>query len=152
MQIVSTPIGWLSIAEHEGKLADISFMDRKSGTRQQVSRLEEKTGIQLAGYFQKKTRCFNLPLGLQGTDFQLRVWRALSDIPFGEVRTYGQLARQLRSSPRAVGNACRANPLPIVIPCHRVVSAQGIGGYAGKISGSVLERKRWLLNHEGVIK
>ena len=84
-----------------------------------------------------------------GTAFQRRVWRALQRIPLGEVRTYGELAVELDSCARAVAQACRANPLPILIPCHRVVSASGLGGYMGQIDGPLLEIKRWLLHHEG---
>ena len=84
-----------------------------------------------------------------GTPYQRRVWLALQQIPVGEVRTYGELSAELKSSPRAVAQACRANPLPILIPCHRVVSASGLGGYMGKKSGTELEIKRWLLHHEG---
>jgi len=85
---------------------------------------------------------------LQGTDFQRRVWRALSKIPYAEVKTYGQLAKELQTSARAIGNACRQNPLPIIIPCHRIVASHGIGGFAGKTTGSHIDAKRWLLAHE----
>ena len=71
-------------------------------------------------------------------------------IPPGKVMTYGEVARQLDSSPRAVGNACRANPLPIIIPCHRIVGQTGTGGYGGFRTGKVVEIKHWLLHHEGV--
>ncbi len=84
-----------------------------------------------------------------GTPYQRRVWQALQQIPVGEVRTYGELSAELKSSPRAVAQACRANPLLILIPCHRVVSASGLGGYMGKSEGPELEIKRWLLHHEG---
>ncbi|MCU7836479.1 MAG: methylated-DNA--[protein]-cysteine S-methyltransferase [gamma proteobacterium symbiont of Taylorina sp.] len=89
-----------------------------------------------------------------GTNFQQKVWQALSQIPVSEVVTYGQLAADLNSSPRAVGNACRKNPLPLIIPCHRVVSVSGIGGYAGdtialqKTEINFLAIKQWLLSHE----
>jgi methylated-DNA-[protein]-cysteine S-methyltransferase len=72
-------------------------------------------------------------------------------IPPGEVRTYGALARKLRSSARAVGNACRANPVPMVVPCHRVVGATGLGGYMGAFTGDPLAIKEWLLRHEGAL-
>ena len=91
---------------------------------------------------------------LQGTEFQQRVWQALLEIPAGEVMTYGQLALKLNSSPRAVGNACRNNLFPVIIPCHRVVSASGVGGYAGdtlalqKTKIDFLAIKKWLLAHE----
>ena len=86
-----------------------------------------------------------------GTPYQRRVWQALQQIPVGEVCTYGELSAELNSSPRAVAQACRANPLPILIPCHRVVSATGLGGYMGKSEGHELAIKRWLLHHEGYV-
>lgn len=149
MFTLNSPIGWLRIKSENGNLVDIEFMQRKPVVEQSPSRLETNTVAQLSQYFQNKKQKFNLPLNLNGTDFQRRVWQALQNIPFGQVKTYGQLAKELNSSPRAIGNACRANPFPIVIPCHRVVAANGLGGYAGKTSGPVLERKRWLLLHEG---
>jgi methylated-DNA-[protein]-cysteine S-methyltransferase len=106
----------------------------------------------LRDYFEdaQAVTCAHNPVGL-GTAFQQRLWRALCDIPVGETRTYGELAKELGSAPRAVGQACRCNPLPILVPCHRVVSAQGIGGYDGaEEAGVELQRKRWLLHHEGV--
>lgn len=95
----------------------------------------------------------NVPLSLQGTDFQLSVWKALCTIPYGKTSTYGAIARQLSAelgrnvSPRAVGSAVGHNPISIIIPCHRVVGADGsLTGYAGG-----LERKKWLLKFEGAI-
>jgi len=87
---------------------------------------------------------------IEGTPFQLRVWWALLNIPLGSTVTYGELARQLRASPRALAAACRANPCPVLIPCHRVVAQNGLGGYAGAGTGPLLAVKRWLLCHEGV--
>lgn len=104
---------------------------------------------QLRAYFDDPRWPFSLPLMNQGSAYQQRVWQALRSIPPGEVRSYGQLARELNSGPRAVAGACRANEIPIVIPCHRVVAGQGIGGYCGRLSGPFLEIKRWLLQHEG---
>jgi len=92
-----------------------------------------------------------LPLAPTGTPFQKRVWQALLEIPPGRVRTYGDLARSLGTSPRAVGNACRANPIPLLIPCHRVVAADGLGGFAGETTGTWPDLKRWLLRLEGAI-
>ncbi len=105
--------------------------------------------MMLQDYF-VKPRLLPLPLELHGTDFQLRVWQALRTIPPGEVATYGELAARLHTSPRAVGNACRWNPCPLVVPCHRVVRRDGIGGYAGHSDGETLDIKRWLLRHENV--
>jgi methylated-DNA-[protein]-cysteine S-methyltransferase len=105
---------------------------------------------QLARYFADGRGGFDLALAPRGTEFQQRVWSLMRAIPAGETRTYGSIARELGSAPRAVGQACRANPLPIVVPCHRVVAAHGLGGFAGDTSGRRLAVKRWLLRHEGV--
>lgn len=83
-----------------------------------------------------------------GTSFQQRVWHLLQQIPAGEQCTYGELAKRLNSCARAVAGACRANPLPIFIPCHRVVAANGVGGYLGQSTGRPMEVKQWLLQHE----
>jgi methylated-DNA-[protein]-cysteine S-methyltransferase len=103
---------------------------------------------QLEAYFADPCRPFDLPLALPGTPHQQKVWRALRRIPPGKVRTYGELAKILHSSPRAVGNACRANPIAIIVPCHRVVGATDLGGYMGSRAGVGLDMKRWLLAHE----
>ncbi len=93
---------------------------------------------------------FSLQLNPPGTDFQRRVWKQLQAIPAGEVMTYGEVAKKLGSSPRAVGNACRANHIPLIIPCHRVIAASGLGGFAGHRNGYFLNIKRQLLRHEGL--
>jgi methylated-DNA-[protein]-cysteine S-methyltransferase len=105
--------------------------------------------VQLQAYLEDPRQAFDLPLKLAGTRHQLAVWEAMQAIAPGETRTYGEIATGLRSSARAVGGACGANPLPVVVPCHRVVAASGIGGFMGA-SGEGFERgiKRWLLTHE----
>ncbi len=105
---------------------------------------------QLMHYFSNPAYVFSVPLVCVGTPFQQRVWQALREVPVGQPCRYGDLARRLSSGPRAVGGACRANPLPIVVPCHRVVSATGLGGYSGVTQGlsPELAIKRWLLDHE----
>jgi methylated-DNA-[protein]-cysteine S-methyltransferase len=103
---------------------------------------------QLQNYFNDPKHTFTLKTNPAGTDFQQRVWQALTKIPSGKTLTYGELAKQLQSSPRAVGQACRRNPIPIIIPCHRVVGATNIGGYAGETQGEVANIKKWLLQHE----
>jgi len=110
----------------------------------------EKVLQQLMDYFSSAVSLKTIPVALTGTVFQKSVWKELRKIPLGETRTYGEIAKILNSSPRAVGNACRQNPVPIIVPCHRVVSANGIGGFAGKIKGREINIKRWLLNHEGL--
>ena len=94
---------------------------------------------------------FGLPLAPAGTHFQRRVWQRISAIPAGQTMSYGEVAAAIHSGPRAVGNACGANPYPIVVPCHRVVAAnQGLGGFARQRGGFLLDVKRWLLTHEGI--
>ncbi len=93
---------------------------------------------------------FTLPLAPEGTDFRRRVWQALQTIPVGESRSYGELARALHTAPRAIGGACGANPIALIIPCHRVVGTHGsLGGFMGATAGGPIEIKRWLLTHEG---
>lgn len=104
---------------------------------------------QLRRYLDDPTLPPDIDLLLSGTPFQRRVWQALLAIPAGQVMTYGGLARHLGSSPRAVAQACRRNPYPVVIPCHRLVASQGLGGYNGATRGPAIEIKRWLLGHEG---
>lgn len=104
---------------------------------------------QLQAWLRNSRFVFGLPLAPAGTHFQRRVWQSIADIPAGETRSYGEIARQLASGPRAVGNACGANPYPIIVPCHRVIAAdRGLGGFARQRGGLLLEIKRWLLWHE----
>lgn len=107
--------------------------------------------VQLQSYLDNPAFAFDLPMKLTGTRHQLSVWEAMCAIPAGETRTYGELAKSIGSSARAVGGACGANPLPIVVPCHRVVGANGsLGGFMGaRQEGFELSIKRWLLAHEG---
>ena len=148
---LDTPVGTVSALFEDNRLCAIHIGDDVWRNRQvQSSGLSQQLHAELQAYFTDRRFQFSLPLELHGTDFQQRIWRALSRIPAGSTTTYGQLARQLHSSPRAVGNACRANPVPIIIPCHRVVAKQGLGGYDGQTEGGRLAIKRWLLQHEGV--
>ncbi|MBS1300873.1 methylated-DNA--[protein]-cysteine S-methyltransferase [Loktanella sp. SALINAS62] len=101
---------------------------------------------ELSGYFAGRLQRFTVPMALPGTTFQQAFLRALCDIPFGQTRTYGALARQLGVSAQAIGQACGANPLPILVPCHRVLGADTLGGYSGP--GGV-EGKVALLRLEG---
>jgi methylated-DNA-[protein]-cysteine S-methyltransferase len=103
---------------------------------------------QLDAYWRNPTHEFDLLFVPTGTPFQLRVWHALLTIPSGQPTTYGALAKQLGTAARAVGQACGSNPLPILIPCHRVVAANGLGGFMHASSGAPLGVKTWLLQHE----
>ena len=103
---------------------------------------------ELDTYWQNPAHVFDLLFVPQGTPFQLRVWHALMGIPSGQPTTYGGLAKQLGTAARAVGQACGSNPLPILIPCHRVVAAHGLGGFMHSAAGAPLDVKTWLLAHE----
>ncbi len=147
---LDSPLGSLSASIRDDRLCGIHIGMGEQDTGSKGNLLCEQLQNELQAYFAGTARHFSIPLELQGTEFQKRVWHALTLIPAGKTLTYGQLAEQLNSSPRAVGNACRANPVPIIIPCHRVIAKRGIGGYDGQRSGQRLDIKRWLLRHEGV--
>lgn len=108
-----------------------------------------RLALELEAYWQDPAHPFDLLYVPAGTAFQLRVWHALMSIPAGRRTTYGALAKRLGTAARAAGQACGANPLPILIPCHRVVAASGLGGFMHSASGMPLEVKAWLLAHEG---
>ena len=103
---------------------------------------------ELDAYWHDPAHAFDLLFVPLGTPFQLRVWHTLMNIPAGQPATYGALAKQLGTAARAVGQACGANPLPILIPCHRVVAANGLGGFMHSAAGAPLDVKTWLLAHE----
>ena len=139
-------LGDLTVSEDSGALVAV---DWGWGSEQDPSPLVKEARQQIGDYLDGKLKDFDLPIKPAGTDFQKRVYAAMQKIPFGAVATYGDLAKRLGSpgSARAVGMACGANPLPIVIPCHRVVAAAGsIGGYSGD---GGLATKRSLLALEG---
>lgn len=144
---LDTPIGPLTVrVAGDGALLGIDFTAAAGDGPAQPERCREPLR-QLSEYFAGARTHFDLPLRLRGSDFQCQVWEALSRIPYGQALSYGELARALGrpGAARAVGQANGANPIPIVIPCHRVVATNGgLGGFSGG-----LETKRWLLAHEG---
>ncbi|MBW8192342.1 methylated-DNA--[protein]-cysteine S-methyltransferase [Neiella marina] len=105
---------------------------------------------QLDAYLHSAAFQFSLPLKVKGTPFQQKLWCHLQAIPAGEVQTYGEVAKLLNSAARAIGGACRANPIPLFIPCHRIVAKGGLGGFSGHTQGERIDLKRQLLMHEGV--
>jgi methylated-DNA-[protein]-cysteine S-methyltransferase len=145
MNFPDTKVG---IHTYAGQLAAIDFLPSTTAPKAADNVLAQQVVDQLADYFSNAKFQFNVPLLLQGTAFQKSVWQALMAIEAGETCSYGRIADQLHSSARAVGNACRANPIPIVVPCHRVVAKQWIGGYCGQTGGQRLHMKQWLLEHE----
>lgn len=110
--------------------------------------LAAEAARQLQTYLRDPDHAFALPTRSPGTTFQRRVWAAIAAIPRGEVRTYGELAAPLGGTARAVGQACGDNPLPLIVPCHRVVARSGMGGFSHHAQGWLPEVKRWLLLHE----
>lgn len=105
---------------------------------------------QLTAYLADPDQHFDLPLAPAGTPFRRRVWSAIAAIPLGQTQSYGQLAQQLQNAPRAVGQACGANPYPVIVPCHRVIAHNGgLGGFNRQRGGFLLSVKHWLLAHEG---
>jgi methylated-DNA-[protein]-cysteine S-methyltransferase len=144
-----TPFALLGIRVEDEEIAEIVFLARDGETLSPQHRLAERVCAQVERYLADPDFRFDLPLARRGTPFQRRVWRRISAIGPGRTRSYGELARELGSAPRAVGQACGANSLPLVIPCHRVLAASGIGGFAHRRSGFHLAAKRWLLAHEG---
>jgi len=155
--VVSAPFGAVGIRVADGMLCELVYLPAGFKEVAPANRLAARVGRQITRYFNDPDSRFDLPLAPLGTTYQHRVWDVIGQIPRGQVRSYGAIARLLRSGPRAVGQACGANWFPMVIPCHRVVGAQGIGGFAGtdvRTAGDDpfhLEVKRWLLGHEGVI-
>ena len=133
--LFDSPLGKLLIAEENGYLREISFFNEKPFFTQKESRVILETEMQLTEYFSLKRKTFELPLKPQGTDFTLLVWKALQSIPYGKTCTYSHIAEMLgnKKASRAVGLACHANPIAIVIPCHRVIGANGklVGYNAG---------------------
>jgi methylated-DNA-[protein]-cysteine S-methyltransferase len=149
--IIQTPIGALGICMQGQCLKAIDFLAGDSGSLVANDPVTKQVTDWLQCYLRDPHIDLPFEPCLQGTAFQQRVWRRLIQIPPGKTLTYGQLADELHTSPRAIGNACRANPCPLVVPCHRVVGNTGMGGFAGKTSGPKLQLKVWLLHHEGVL-
>jgi methylated-DNA-[protein]-cysteine S-methyltransferase len=143
---ISTPVGRLTVDEKDGAIAQIRWGDDPHGEPTAILR---EAAHQLDAYFAGRLSRFDLPLAVSGTAFDRRVRAAMEAIPFGETRTYGDLAHATDSGPRAIGRACGRNPIPIIVPCHRVLAAGGLGGYSG---GAGLPTKEWLLGLEARLR
>jgi len=148
--VIETPVAAmrLGILVADDELACIDLLSTGHQLKAPTTSLTQEVVYQLQGYFDDPQWQFSLPLASSGTDFQQRVWRFMCTIPVGETRRYGDAAEALNSAARAVGGACRSNPVPIVVPCHRIVAANGLGGFDGQREGAGLAFKQWLLNHE----
>lgn len=150
--VIDAPFGKVGIRTQADAVREIVYLPESVKNVAPDSALTRRAVQQIERYFERASATFDLPLAEVGTEFQRRVWQAISEIPPGIVLTYGQLAKAVScGSPRAVGQACGANYFPLVIPCHRVVASGGIGGFANHDDDGYFRKvKRWLLAHEGV--
>lgn len=149
--MLSAPGFALGVQCDEEEIVEIHFLEPRPEVAP-ISPLAAEAVRQLKAYLADPVFVFGLPLRPSGTTFQRRVWEQIAAIPCGRTRTYGEVARSLNNAPRAVGQACGANPFPLVVPCHRVIGASaGLGGFARHGGGFLLDVKRWLLTHEGCL-
>lgn len=138
----------LGIRTQDGVVTAVDFVEDGTWELSVPTLLASAAQEQLQRYLEDSNWRFTLPISFNGTPFQNRVWAALQKLHPGETRSYGALAHQLGSAARAVGGACGANPIVILVPCHRIVGAHNIGGFSGATAGIQLNIKRWLLQHE----
>ena len=138
-----TRLGWMTAIEQDGKLIELKFLKSKSEGK---SLILQKIKKNINDYFSKKTKSFNIPSKIYGSDLQIRVWKELKKIPYGKTKSYGDIAKIVRTSPRYVGNVCGQNKHLLVIPCHRVIRTDGsLGGFS---SSGGLSLKKQLLKLE----
>ncbi len=149
--IVHAPFGAIGIRTDAGQVRELVYLPPHFSEKDATDATADAAAQQVRRYLADPDFTFSLPLCEAGSAFQQRVWAAISSIPRGSVRTYGQVAKHIGSAPRAVGQACGANWFPLVIPCHRVTAAGGLGGFSNHDdeNGFHLSVKRWLLTHEG---
>lgn len=154
--VIKAPFGRLGIATElvDGSLmlSKIDYLPATKSLSSPGNALAKEVAKQCEAYFKDPSYQFDLPMKPLGTAHQQKVWQSIRQIPLGEARTYGEIANVIKSGARAVGTACGANPFPLITPCHRVVSAQGIGGFMKENTpGLYRQIKTWLLKHEGVL-
>ncbi len=154
--VIDAPFGCLGIltelVEESLMLSRIDYLPAQTELVAPQNQLAKEVAKQCRSYFKNPEHQFDLPLKPVGTIHQQKVWNQIYKIPVGTTSTYGELAKKIKSGPRAVGTACGANPYPLIAPCHRVVAAQGIGGFMKENTpGLHRQIKIWLLKHEGAI-
>jgi methylated-DNA-[protein]-cysteine S-methyltransferase len=145
---LATPIGVLGIRCDDHALEGIDWLPATAKPERARNALAQTVCEQLLAYFANPDAKFSVSLKLNGTAHQQKVWRAMCNIPRGKTRSYGEVATELKSAAQAVGQACGANPIPIIVPCHRIVGKSSLGGFIHQASGNALDIKRWLLAHE----
>ncbi len=150
--VIPAPFGCVGLRIHQEQISGIDFLPRATAPRAPNTPVAHRAVTMIAAYLQDPKTQFDLPIKLAGSLFRQRVWQAVAAIPLGQTRTYGELAEAVGSSARAVGQAVGDNPLPIIVPCHRVVGKRDLGGFMHQPTGYGVEIKRWLLRHEGVLE
>jgi len=147
---MSLPCAAVGVRVRATAIAEIAFLPLDAPSRAPTNDLAARALDQIRAYADDPAHPIELPLAIEGSEFQRRVWAAIVRIPSGATRTYGDLAEELGSTARAVGQVCGDNRLPLAIPCHRVVAARGMGGFAHRTDRVMLDVKRWLLAHESL--
>ena len=146
---IATPFAVLGLRSNGSALTSLAFLPLAEKTSAPTDRVTEQAVCELERYLADPEFRFAVSLAPYGTPFQTRVWAVLSAIPRGQPLTYGEVARRVQTAPRAIGQACGANRIPLIIPCHRVVGADGaLGGFMNAETGDPVAIKRWLLAHE----
>jgi len=143
-----TPFAVLGISTDGGAVTGIDYLPTDVRTREAANALAREVVNQVEHYLADARFEFDLPLKVQGSEFRKRVWEVMCSIPAGQTLTYGDVAKRLDSAARAVGGACGDNRIPLIIPCHRIVARNGIGGFMHATGEHELNIKRWLLAHE----
>ncbi|WP_444998229.1 methylated-DNA--[protein]-cysteine S-methyltransferase [Aliikangiella sp. IMCC44359] len=152
--VYESPVGLIGIVSDENYLYKTTFLaiqDYSGEKKAPTNTIAHSTCQQLDTYFKGNLTQFDLPLHIDGTNFRKKIWQIMLDIPYGQTKSYGQIAKEINSSPRAVGAACGHNHLPVIIPCHRIIGSQGLGGFAHFVEGKAINMKHWLLKHEGAL-
>ena len=148
--ILPAPFGWLRLTARGDMLTGIDVLVNELEVKPPNTAFLAAAAEQFSRYFENPSYPLSLPLQAVGTIYQTRIWTELRRIPLGKTDTYTGLANKTGSGPRAIAGACKANPYPIIVPCHRVLALHGLGGYCGAQEGAFMAVKRWLLQHEGV--
>ncbi|HLD09651.1 MAG TPA: methylated-DNA--[protein]-cysteine S-methyltransferase [Methylophilaceae bacterium] len=145
--IISAPFGAVGICTQDDFLTEVVLLPTAQAEKSSSNVFTQYVANQISRYFSNPQTSLDVPFAVKGTPFQKRVWQAIAAIPCGQTLTYGELAEKVSSGPRAVANVCGANRVPLLIPCHRVVAKNGLGGFMqGTENG--LKVKKWLLHHE----
>lgn len=149
--VVAAPFGGVGVIVADGVVSESLYLPASIKAQAPKNALAREAVKQIRAYLRDPGHKFDLPLAERGSEFQRRVWKEISAIPAGKAISYGDIARRIASGPRAVGGACGANWFSLIIPCHRVLAAKGIGGFGDSAEGSFhMNIKRWLLAHEGI--